>query len=135
VSQSSSASDLIRSAVASLQAGAPRAAPRPTGYVARIAILQLFALLSAMTALGCALVALWIYAAPMLGAAGALLANSAALCVVGFALFFFERPTRELRVRSSVPDLGTDALLAGGSSFFQRHTALTLVALSSRASS
>jgi hypothetical protein len=128
VSQSSSAGDLIRFALASLQAGAARAAPQPIGHFARIASLQLFVLLCAVTAMGCALVALWIYAAPTLGAAGALVVNSAVLCVVGFALFVFEPRTRELRVRSSVPDLGTDALLAGGSSFFQRHTALTLVA-------
>ena len=92
----------------------------------RIATLQLFALLCAVTALGCALVALWIYAAPTLRAAGAPLLDSLILCVVGFAVFLFERRTRELRLRS-VPDLGADVLLAGGSSFFQRHTALTLV--------
>ena len=70
VSQASSASDLVKIALALLQAGAARAEPRPIGYFARIALLQLFALLCAVTALGCALVALWIYAAPMLGAAG-----------------------------------------------------------------
>jgi hypothetical protein len=37
------------------EAGVPGAAPRPTGYFARIAILQLFSLLCAATALGCAL--------------------------------------------------------------------------------
>ena len=128
MSQSSSASDLIRFALASLPGGAPGAAPGPNRHFARIAILQLFALLCAVTALGCALVALWIYAAPTLGAAGALLLDSLVLCVVGFAAFLVERRSRQLRVRSSVPDLGTDALLAGGSSYFQRHTALTLVA-------
>jgi hypothetical protein len=56
-----------------IQAGVPGAAPRPTGYCARIAILQLFALLCVATALGCALAALWIDAAPTLGGAGALL--------------------------------------------------------------
>jgi len=58
VSQASSASDLVKIALASLQAGAARAEPRPIGYFARIALLQLFALLCAATALGCALVAL-----------------------------------------------------------------------------
>jgi hypothetical protein len=127
VSRSSSASDLIRFARASLPGGAAGAAPGPNRYFARIATLQLFALLCAVTALGCALVALWIYAAPTLGAAGALLLDSLVLCVVGFAVFLFERRTRELRLRSSVPDLGADVLLAGGSSFVRRHTALTLV--------
>jgi len=103
-------------------------AGRLTTASSMAAILRLFALLCAVTALGRALVALWIYAAPTLGAAGALLVVSVVLCVVGFAVFPFERRTRELRLRSSVPDLGADALLARGSSFFQRHTALRLVA-------
>src|SRR5579863_7300629 len=67
-------------------------------------------------------------AAPTLDAAGALCAVSAVLCAVGLSAFAFERRARESRVRSSVPDLGTDALLAGGSSFFQQHIALTLIA-------
>ena len=78
--------------------------------------------------MGCALVALWIYAAPTLGDAGALCAVSAVLYAVGLSAFAFERRARESRARSSVPDLGTDVLLPGGSSFFQRHTALTLIA-------
>ena len=94
--------------------------------------MQLFALLGALlcvvTALGCALVALWIYAAPMPGAAGALLVNTAVLSAVGFAVFVFELRTRESRARSPAPSVDADALLAGGSSFFRRHTALTLVA-------
>ena len=60
--------------------------------------------------------------------AGALCAVSAVPCAVGFSAFAFERSARESRMRSSVPELGTDALLAGGSSFYQRHTALTLIA-------
>jgi len=127
VSQASSASDLVKIALAALQAGAARGEPRSIGYFARITLLQLFALLCVVPALGCALVALWIYAAPMLGAAGALLVNSAVLCAVGFALFVFEQRTRESRARSA-PSVDVDALLAGGSSFFRRHTALTLVA-------
>jgi hypothetical protein len=86
------------------------------------------ALLCAAAALCCGLGALWIYAAPILGAAGALCAVSAVLCAVGFSAFPFERRARESCVRSSVPELGTDALLAGGSSFGQPHAALTLIA-------
>ena len=128
MSQASSASDLGKIALASLQAGAARAEPRPTGNFARIELLQLFALLCVVTALGCALVALWIYSAPMLGAAGALLVNTAVLCAVGFAVFVFELRTRELRARSPAPSIDADALLAEGSGFFRRHTALTLIA-------
>ena len=128
MSQASSASDLVKIALAALQAGAARGEPRSIGYFARITLLQLFAFLCVVTALGCALVALWIYALPMLGAAGALLVNSAVLCAVGFALFVFEQRTRESRARSPAPSVDADALLAEGSSFFARHTALTLVA-------
>ena len=122
-----------------LQAGGARTEPRSTGYFARITLLQLFALLCALlcvvTALGCALVALWICAAPMLGiyaahmlgAAGALLVNTAVLSAVGFAVFVFELRTRESRARSPAPSVDADVLLAGGSSFFRRHTALTLL--------
>jgi len=127
VSQASSASDLVKIALTLLQAGAARAEPRPIGYFARIALLQLFALLCVVTALGCALVALWIYAAPMLGAAGALLVNSAVLCAVGFAAFGFERRTRESR-SPSAPSVDVDALLTGGSSLFKQHTGLALLA-------
>ena len=110
-------SDLVKIAFASLQAGAARAESRPMGNFARIELLQLFTLLCAVTAPGCALVALWIYSAPMLGAAGALLLNSAVLCAVGFAVFVFERRTRESRARSA-PSVDVDALLAGGVKLF-----------------
>ena len=127
MSHASSASDLVKIALTLLQAGAARAEPRPIGYFARIALLQLFALLCVVTALGCALVALWMYAAPMLGAAGALLVNSAVLCAVGFAAFGFERRTRESR-SPSAPSVDVDALLTGGSSLFKQHTGLALLA-------
>jgi hypothetical protein len=127
VSQASSASDLGKIALASLQAGAARAEPRPTGYFARIALLQLFALLCVVPALGCGLVALWIYAPPMLCTAGAVLVDAAVLCAVGLSAFVLERRARESRSRSA-PSVDVDALLAGGSSFFRRHSALTLVA-------
>lgn len=86
------------------------------------------ALLCAVAALCSGPGALGIDAAPTLDAAGALCAVSAVLCAVGLSVFAFERRARESRVRSSVLDLGTDALLAGGSSFFQQHIALTLIA-------
>ncbi len=128
MSQPSTVGELVQIALAVLQPRAPRVEVQPTESFARIAVLQLIAFLCAVAALCCGLGALWIYAAPTLGAAGALCAVSAVLCAVGLSAFAFERRARESRVRSSVPDLGTDALLAGGSSFFQQHTALTLIA-------
>ena len=111
-----------------VQPGAPRVELQPTGSFARIAVLRVIALLCAAAALCGGLGALGIYAEPTLGAAGALCAVSAVLCAVGLSAFAFKRRARESRVRSSVSDLGTDALLAGGSSFFQQHTALPPIA-------
>ncbi len=122
MSQASSASDLVKIALAPLQAGAARAEPGPTGYFVRIELLQLFALLCTVTALGCALVALWIYSAPMLGAAGALLVNTAVLCAVGFAAFVFELRTRESRARSPAPSVEVDGSLWRGGQAFSADT-------------
>jgi hypothetical protein len=47
----------------------------------------------------------------MLGVAGALVLNSAVLCTIGFAVFVFERLTRESRARSA-PSVDVDASLA-----------------------
>ena len=128
MSQPSTVGDRVRIALAVLQPCAPRVEVQPTESFARIAVLQLIALHCAAAALCAGLGAPRIYAAAILGAAGALCAVSAVLCAVGFSAFAFERHARELRVRSSVPELGTDAFLAEGSSFCQRHTALTLIA-------
>ncbi len=133
MSQPSIASDLVQIALAMLQPGAAPAEPRPTGFLPRDAVLQLSALLSAAVALGCALFALWIYASPMLGAAGALLAVAAFLCAVAFAAFVFERRARDRLATSPPPPslasgFADDALLAGGSSLFRQHPVLTLAA-------
>ncbi len=130
--QPSTASDLVQIALAVLQPGATTADPRPTRSFPRSAVLQLTALLCVAAALGCSLVALWIYASPMLGAAGASLVVAAVLCAVAFAAFVFEWRTRDSRAPSSPPSLASgfagDALLAGGSSFFRQHPVLTLAA-------
>ncbi len=132
MSQPSTASDLVQIALAVLQPGAAHAEPRPTGSFPRRAVLQLSALLCAAAALGCGLVALWIVASPMLGAAGALLVVSAVLFAVGFAAFVFERRARDRRAPSPPPSLvsgfADDELLAGGSSLFRQHPVLTLAA-------
>jgi hypothetical protein len=128
VSQPSTVGDLVQIALAVLQPRSPRVEVQQTESFARIAVLQAIAVLCAVAALCCGLGALWIYAGPTLGAAGALCAVSVVRCAVGLSAFAFERRARESRVRSSVPDLGTDALLAGRSSFFHQHTTLTLIA-------
>ena len=132
MSQPSTATDLVQIALAVLQPGAATTDPRPTGSFQRSAVLQVTALLCAAAALGCGLVALWIVASPMLGAAGALLVVSAVLCAVGFAAFVFDRRTRDRRAASPPPRLAAgfadDALLAGGLSLIQQRPVLTLAA-------
>ena len=92
----------------------------------------MFAFVCAVTALGCALVALWICAAPMLGAAGALLVESAVLCAVGFAAFVLARRAREARspvaVPGPAPGIADGTLLERGSRFVRQHTGFALVA-------
>ncbi len=130
MSQASTASDLVQLALAVLQPGAATAEPRPAGFFPRSAVLELSALLRAAAALGCGLVALWIYASPMLGAAGAFLVVSVALCAVGFAAFVFERRTRDRRATSPPPSLASgfadDALLTGGLDLLEERPILTL---------
>ncbi len=126
--QPSTASDLVQIALAVLQPGATTADPRPTRSFPRSAVLQLTALLCVAAALGCSLVALWIYASPMLGAAGASLVVAAVLCAVAFAAFVFEWRTRDSRAASPARSITNDALLLGGSSFFRQHPVLTLAA-------
>ncbi len=133
MSQPSTSSDLIQIALALFQPGAAPAEPQPTGSFPRSAILQVSALLCAAAALACGLVALWIAASPMLGAARASLVISAVLCAAAFVAFVFDRRARDRRTRLSPrPSLASafpdDALLAGGSSFFRQHPSLTLAA-------
>ncbi len=66
----------------------------------------------------------------MLGAAGAFLVVSVALCAVGFAAFVFERRTRDRRATSPPPSLASgfadDALLTGGLDLLEERPILTL---------
>jgi hypothetical protein len=139
VSQSSTAGDLFQIALAVLQPGAAPADPRPPGSFSRSAVLQLSGLACIAAALGCGLVAIWIYASPMLGAAGALLVVAAVLCVVaavlcavGLSAFVYQRRARDRRASSPPPGLSSEiddgALEAGGLRLFQQHPVLTLAA-------
>ena len=129
MSQTSAARDVIQFALAALQSGAAPAEPRPTGYCARRAALQLCAGACAATAFGCGLAALWIYASSALGAAGGLLLVSTALCAAALAAFVAGRRAGEPRARSAdrSPAAG-DALLAGGSRFLRQYPVLALIA-------
>jgi hypothetical protein len=126
VSQSSSASDLITLSLASLQAGAPGAA---TNWILRadrnLAIVRpsLRPDCSGLCA-GCFLD----LCRPHTRRRG-LATGSLRRCLCGwFAAFVLRRRTRKSLSPSPTPDVGTSALLAGASSLYKQHTALTLVA-------
>ena len=132
MSRAPTTSDLVQIALAALQPHVAPAEPRPGGGFSRCAIVEFGALACVAAALGCALVAVGIYAAPMLGAAGALLVVSAVLCAIGFASFLVLRRARDRRAsappQGSASDIGDDALLEGGLRLLQKRPVVTLAA-------
>ena len=132
MSQSSTAGDLFQIALAVFQPGAAPAEPRPAGSFSRSAVLQLSVLVCIAAALGCGLAALWIYASPTLGAAGALLVVAVVLCAVGLTAFVYQRRARDRRASSPPPGLVSalddDTFEAGGLRLFHKHPVLTLAA-------
>jgi hypothetical protein len=126
VNGSAATSDLIKIALALLQAGAARGAPQSIQNFARVAITQFVAALCATASLGCALGALRMYAAPILGDAGALLVDAGVLGVISLAALGLAR--RAGKQRSQSPSLGSggNASLAGAVSLFKQHTGLAL---------
>jgi len=128
VSGSAATSDLAKLALAWLQVGAARNATQSVKSLVRIALLQAVAALCVLASLGCALGALWTYAAPILGRAGALLAGAGVFGVIALAALGLA--WRAGRMRSPTPALGSegDALLAGAASLFKQHAGLALLA-------
>ena len=127
MSGSAPAGDLVKLALVLLQTGAARNAQQSITRLVRVALLQMAAAFCAIVAFGCALGALWVYAAPILGRAGALLAGAgffAAIALVALGLAWQAGRTRS---RPPAPASG-DALLAGAASLFKQHTGLALIA-------
>ena len=89
MSGSAATSDLVKLALAVLQTGVARNAQRSIKLLVRVALLQTVAALCVIAALGCALAALLIYARPILGAGGALLAGAGAFAVIALAALVF----------------------------------------------
>ena len=85
MSGSAATSDLVKLALAWLQSGAARNATQSVKSLVRVALLQTVAAFCVMASLGCALGALWTYAAPILGRAGALLAGAGVFGVIALA--------------------------------------------------
>ncbi len=132
MSRAPTARDLVQIALAALRPAAAPAEARTAGGFSRVAVLQFGALACIAASLGCGLGALWIYAAPMVGAAGALVVASAVLCVIGIAAFVVLRRAEDRRASSPPPspasDIGEDALLASGLRLFQQRPVVMLAA-------
>ena len=100
MSESVATSDLVKLALAVLQSGAARNAQQSVKLLVRIALMQTVAALCVFAALGCALGALLIYARPILGGAGALLAGAGVFAVIALAAFGLAwRPEKRARDR------------------------------------
>jgi len=128
VSGSAATSDLVKLALAALQTGAARNAQQSIKFLVRLALLQTIAALCVIAALGCALGALLIYAAPILGVAGALLAGAGVFVVIALVALGLAWRAGKTRSRPSARSSGAEASLAGAADLFQQHRGLALVA-------
>ena len=128
MSGSAATSDLVKLALAVLQTGAARNARQSVKSVVRFALLQTVAALCVIASLGCALGALWTYAAPILGGVGALLAAAGVFGVIALAALGLAWRAGKMRSRSPALGSGGDASLAAAASLFKQHTGLALVA-------
>ena len=128
MSGSVATSDLVRLALALLQTGAARNATQSVKSLVRVALLQMVATFCVIAAFVCALGALWTYAAPILGAAGALLAGAGVFGVIALAALGLAWRAGKMRSRSPTLGSGGDASLAAAASLFKQHTGLALLA-------
>ena len=130
MSGSAATSDLVRLALALLQTSAARNASQSVKSLVRVALLQAVAVLFVMAAVGCALAALLVYAAPILGASGVLLAGAGVFGVIALAALGLAWRAGQKRQRSPTVGSTGDASLAGAVNLFKRHKGLAvLVAL------
>jgi hypothetical protein len=128
VSGAAATSDLARLALAWLQTGAARNATQSVKSLVRVALLQAVAALCVLASLGCALGAVWTYAAPILGRAGALLAGAGVFGVIALAALGLAWRAEKMRSRSPAHGSEGDASLAAATSLFKQHTGLALLA-------
>jgi hypothetical protein len=128
VSGSVATSDLVKLAVALLQTGAARNATQSVKSLVRVALLQTVAAFCVIGSFVCALGALWTYAAPILGRAGALLAGAGVFGVIALAALGLAWRAGKTRSRSPTLGSGGDAPLAAAANLFKQHTGLALLA-------
>jgi hypothetical protein len=128
VSGSAAASDLVKLALALLQTSAVRNASQSIKTLVRVALLQTVAAVCLLASLGCALGALWSYAAPILGRAGALLAGAGVFGVIALAALGLAWRVGKSRPRSPAIGYTGDATLAVAANLLKQHTGLALMA-------
>lgn len=121
-------SDLVKIALSLLQTGAARNAQQTIKLLAHVALLQMVAALCVFAAFGCAMGALLIYATPILGGAGALLAGAGVFAVIALAALGLAWRAGRKRSRSPAMGSGADAALAGAAGLFKQHMGLGLAA-------
>ena len=122
------ASDLVKLALALLQPSAARYASQSLKSLVRVALLQTVAAVCLMASLGCALAALWKYAAPILGGAGALLAGAGVFGVIALAALGLAWRVGQKRPRSPALGSAGEASLAAAANLFKQHTGLAVLA-------
>jgi hypothetical protein len=128
VSASVATSDLVKLALALLQSGAARNAQQSIKSLVRITLLQTVAAFCVIASLACALGALWIYAAPILGRAGALLAGASVFGVIALAALGLAWRAGKMRSRSPALGSGGEPSLAAAARLFEQNKGLALVA-------
>ena len=128
MSGSAATSDLIKLALVLLQTGAARNATQSVKSLVRVALLQTVATFCVVASFVCALGALWTYAAPILGRAGALLAGAGVFAVIALSALGLAWRAGKTRSRSPALDSQGDALAAAAVSLFKQHTGLALLA-------
>ena len=128
MSGTAATSDLVRLALAAIQTGAARRATQSVKSLVRVALLQTVAAFCVLASLACAFGALWIYAAPILGRAGALLAGAGVFGVVALAALGLAWRAEKPRLRSPAPASAGDPSLASAANLFKRRKGLALVA-------
>ena len=128
MSGSAATSDLVKLALALLRTGAARNARESVKLLVRIALLQTVAALCIFAAFGCAMGALLVYATPILGGAGALLAGAGVFAVIALATLGVAWRAGRRRPRPPANGTGAEAALAAVASQFKQHTGLALAA-------
>jgi hypothetical protein len=119
--------DLIEIVLALAAAGTARQGPRASVRVACVAVLAVAAAACAVAAITCGLTALWIYAQPHAGAAGASAIVAGVLLAMSLALLALSRQAMKPRLPPPAA-AGAPLLLTEATRLVQEHKAAALMA-------